>query len=261
MAPHHSFSDLDQIELAGLRVNCLVGIYPYERIHKQSLVVDLVMELDTRGSGRTLNLSQTVDYAAIENEIRFILEECRFPLLETAADVICAYLLAPPQACQRRAQIQRCKVRLAKPQAFAHDGAPCPALTIWRSAAEYGHSISASSASSSSLSLFRSANLMVEIWTLTSGGQVSLASDRFLEPWRCALLPLASGLSMKPGNRHLPSHRSHQTLTTHKALENSLDHDVACLAVTVCEGAQKHAEPPVGATLFPHGASAILQSN
>lgn len=90
------------------------------------------MWLDTERAARTERLRYTIHYGRIADEVRFLLSSCRFRMLETAADVLCRYLLSDPASGERRAAIDRVRIRLTKPAALA--GAAIPSLEIERRA-------------------------------------------------------------------------------------------------------------------------------
>ena len=121
---------LDFIELQDIRVDCVVGIYPRERTTPQPLRLDVAMGLDTEKAGRREMLSASVNYADIAAQLRFLLQNCRFRMLETAAHALACYLLAPPALGERRAQLQRVRIRLEKPEVLS--GIAVPSLTIER---------------------------------------------------------------------------------------------------------------------------------
>jgi len=121
----------DVVRLRGLRVDCIVGVYPHERDTPQPLVVDADMWTDTESAATTERLREAVDYEAIANQIAFLLTSCRFRLIETAAHVIAKTLLAPPAAGERRAAISRLRLCLEKPGAL--QGKATPSVEIERS--------------------------------------------------------------------------------------------------------------------------------
>jgi dihydroneopterin aldolase len=123
----------DTIELTGLEVDCIVGLYPHERKRAQRVHVDLALELDTRRA-TTEGIDHTVDYARLAGEIRFLLEHARFHLLETAAEALAAYILAPATKDAPHAPVDRAKVRLAKPGVV--EGAT-PTVTVERGRADF----------------------------------------------------------------------------------------------------------------------------
>lgn len=123
---------LDRVEIRGLCVDCVVGVYPSERERLQPLGLDLTLHLDTRKAASSGHLADTVDYARVAGDLRFILEHARFLLLEVAAEALCRYLLAPPAT---GAQIDEVSLTLRKPQALGGQGVA--SLSVRRSAAEY----------------------------------------------------------------------------------------------------------------------------
>ena len=121
---------LDRLSLLGLRVDCIVGVGPSERNTPQPLSLDLTLHFDSRMAAKESRLQDTVDYTHIWGEIRFLLQASRFFLLESAADAIAHYVLAPATTDWPHATIEEVSVRLSKPLALA--GAGLPALEIVR---------------------------------------------------------------------------------------------------------------------------------
>ena len=126
----------DIIRLRGLAVQCIIGVYPQERHTPQPLSIDVELRLDTR-THRQNGLRGTVDYAKVSAELRFLLESCHFLLLETAAEALCAYLLAPPTDDAPRAQVDSVRLTLEKPAALS---AAKPALIIERRVGDHLYS-------------------------------------------------------------------------------------------------------------------------
>jgi len=126
---------MDRLSLTGLRVDCIVGVYPGERNTPQPLGLDLVLHFDTRAAAYEAKLRDTVDYARLWGELRFLLQASRFLLLESAAEALARYILAPPTEDAPRARVRAVSVRLSKPQALA--GAGLPALEIERAADDF----------------------------------------------------------------------------------------------------------------------------
>lgn len=127
-------SRTDLIDIRGLHVECVVGVYPHERDVPQPLELDVSLELDTEWAGESERLRRTVDYAAVASQLAFLLQSSRFFLLETAAHALSRFLLAPPALGEERARIQAATVRLTKPRALGGNGVP--SLTIHREASD-----------------------------------------------------------------------------------------------------------------------------
>jgi len=122
----------DWIRIAGIEVDCVVGIYPHERDAPQLLRLDAELCLDTELAARRERVPLSVDYAAVRAQLAFLLQNSRFRMLETAAHALCRYLLAPPAPGERRAQLSRARVRLTKPTALG--GRAVASLEIEREA-------------------------------------------------------------------------------------------------------------------------------
>lgn len=125
---------LDVIAVTGMTVDCIVGVYGQERVTPQPLELQASLYLDTRPAASGAGLQGTVDYARLTGELRFLLESCRFRMLETAAEALIRYILAPPTEDSPRAQVQAATVRLAKPQAM--EGEARASVQIHRRASE-----------------------------------------------------------------------------------------------------------------------------
>jgi dihydroneopterin aldolase len=123
-------SAVDVIGLRDIEVQCVVGVYPRERQVAQPLRLDVEMLLDTETAARKESLSASVNYAEIAAQLRFLLQSCQFRMLETAAHALACYLLAPPALGERRAQIERVRIRLEKPLVL--EGIAIPSLSIER---------------------------------------------------------------------------------------------------------------------------------
>lgn len=126
---------LDKLTLTGMRVDCIVGVFANERQTPQPVELSLALYLDTRAAATHSRIRETIDYARLAGELRFLLVASRFMLLESAAEAVAAYVLAPPSVDVPRPQVQRVEVKLMKPQALA--GAGIPAIEIVREPKDY----------------------------------------------------------------------------------------------------------------------------
>jgi FolB domain-containing protein len=130
---------LDVIELHQLPVQCIVGVYPAERGTPQPLNLDVALYLDTRKAATAGSLRDTVDYARLSGELRFLLETADFRMLETAAEALCRYILAPPTEDSARAPVRAVTLRLFKPEALGRAG--LASLQVHRTADEYHYTV------------------------------------------------------------------------------------------------------------------------
>ena len=100
------------LELNGIDVDCIIGELPDERIRKQSLSVDVALEIDD-ASAESDDLRDTVDYAALAKSIRkaLVAAECR--MIERAAKV--AY-----DVCVADTKVRSASVKVTKAGAVPH---------------------------------------------------------------------------------------------------------------------------------------------
>ncbi|MEZ4288200.1 MAG: dihydroneopterin aldolase [Polyangiales bacterium] len=122
---------MDVLRINDLMVDCVVGVYPHERHASQPLRVDIAMHLNTERAATEETVRYTAHYAHVAAHVVFLLRSCRFRLLETAAQVLAKYLLAPPAPDEEGAQIEKVTIRLTKPGALR--GFATPSLEIERS--------------------------------------------------------------------------------------------------------------------------------
>jgi dihydroneopterin aldolase len=126
---------LDQLSLKGMRFDCIVGLFDFERNTPQPVELDVTLHLDTRAAAHQGRLAHTVDYARLLGELRFILTAGRFRLLESAAEAVAAWILAPPSQDVPRPQVEEVDVRLSKLVALS--GAAVPTLEIRRTRGDF----------------------------------------------------------------------------------------------------------------------------
>lgn len=83
----------DRILLVGLSFYGYHGVRPEERSVGQRFLVDLELELDLRRAGGSDDLADTVDYAAVGQVVREVVEGPPRCLLEAVAEAVAARLL------------------------------------------------------------------------------------------------------------------------------------------------------------------------
>jgi dihydroneopterin aldolase len=116
-----------------MTVDCILGELPEERIKAQRIVVDVELAFDATPAAHSADLARTIDYARLEKELRFILTEARFRLVESAALALAQWLLLPPLGVEPTAT--RVRVTLAKPAALG--GGAIPSIVVDRSTADF----------------------------------------------------------------------------------------------------------------------------
>ncbi len=126
---------LDRLSLRGMRFDCIVGLFDFERNTPQPVELAVTLHFDTREAAHHGKLVQTVDYSRLLGELRFILTASRFRLLESAAEAVAAWVLASPSADVPKPQVEEVDVCLSKLVALS--GAAVPTLEIHRVRADF----------------------------------------------------------------------------------------------------------------------------
>ena len=84
---------MDEVILKGLRFEGRHGVSTAERAAPQPFEVDLILGLDLRPAGMTDSLDKTVDYSLAYQEVRHIVEEESYKLLEALGERIAERVL------------------------------------------------------------------------------------------------------------------------------------------------------------------------
>ena len=99
---------MDRISVRGLRVFGRHGVLPHEREVGQVFVIDLDLVVDLTAAGRSDDLGQTVDYAALTGRVVELVASRPRTLLEAVAEDVARLALED-------ALVQQVRVRVAKP--------------------------------------------------------------------------------------------------------------------------------------------------
>ncbi len=101
---------MDRVALRGLRARGHHGVFPKEREEGQTFIVDLVLSLDTRPAAVGDDLSKTVHYGVVAEEIVAVVEGEPVALIETLAERIA-------QQCLKHDCVEEVEVVVHKPDA------------------------------------------------------------------------------------------------------------------------------------------------
>lgn len=84
---------MDTVFIEGLTVDCVIGIYDWERRVRQPLVLDLEMGFDNTVPAATDAIGDTLDYKAISRRLVEYVSASEFGLVETLAERCAALVL------------------------------------------------------------------------------------------------------------------------------------------------------------------------
>lgn len=79
---------MDKIFLSSLTVECVVGIWEWERRVKQTVIIDLEMAADVRKAAATDRIEDTLDYKRVAKRLLAFVGESQFHLVETLTERI-----------------------------------------------------------------------------------------------------------------------------------------------------------------------------
>ena len=74
---------MDKIFLSALTVECIVGIWEWERRVKQTVIIDLEMAADIRRAAASDRIEDTIDYKKVAKRLLAFVGESQFKLVET----------------------------------------------------------------------------------------------------------------------------------------------------------------------------------
>jgi 7,8-dihydroneopterin aldolase/epimerase/oxygenase len=117
---------LDQLALRGLRAFGRHGVFEHERRDGQEFVVDALLGVDTEAAGRADDLSLTVDYGHLSQQLVDAVGSRPVDLIETLAQRLADLCLAQPL-------VQWVELTVHKPQAPIEVPFDDVTLTIHRS--------------------------------------------------------------------------------------------------------------------------------
>ena len=96
----------------GLRVECVVGVYPHEREHPQPIVIDIELDNDFAAASSSDAVGDAVDYDRVVAGVTELVQRRQFRLIETMAEETAALLL------ERHASVTTVRVEIRKPNAI-----------------------------------------------------------------------------------------------------------------------------------------------
>jgi dihydroneopterin aldolase len=102
----------DSIQLQGITVVTYIGVYDWEQKVMQPVVLDLEMTIDAAKAAVDDNLSATVDYQALADQVCTFVGTGRFKLIESLAEKVADFIL-------QMGVTGGVKVKVTKPGALA----------------------------------------------------------------------------------------------------------------------------------------------
>lgn len=79
---------MDKIFLTQLSIECIVGIWEWERRVKQTVVIDVEMAADIRKAAASDSIEDTIDYKRVAKRLIAFVGESQYQLVETLTEQI-----------------------------------------------------------------------------------------------------------------------------------------------------------------------------
>jgi dihydroneopterin aldolase len=76
------------IGFENFQVDCIIGIYPEERLEKQTIFVDLKVEVDISNCIHSDNINEAIDYVKLTHLCKDLAQAHQFNLMETYASQV-----------------------------------------------------------------------------------------------------------------------------------------------------------------------------
>lgn len=106
---------MDAIYIRDLCLPCVIGVNDWERRIRQTITLDIDLEVDLSRAGHTDNLASTVDYKALRDRIEHVVISSSYHLLEALAERIA-------QVCLEDERVRAVHLSVGKPGALRGAG-------------------------------------------------------------------------------------------------------------------------------------------
>ena len=76
---------MDIIELKAIQLKAKIGVYAWEKLHPQTLIIDLAYAVPATSAADSDSLQQTIDYDQVIAHLKDFVSQQHFALIETLA--------------------------------------------------------------------------------------------------------------------------------------------------------------------------------
>ena len=98
---------MDKVFIEALEIECVIGIYDWERKIRQPVVLDIEMAFDNRIPAASDNIEHTLDYKAISKRLIQFVGESDFGLVEKLAEQCCTIILEEFKVAQVKLKLSK----------------------------------------------------------------------------------------------------------------------------------------------------------
>ena len=84
---------MDKVFIEALEIECVIGIYDWERKIRQPLQFDIEMDFDNRKPAASDDIADTLDYKAVSKRLIDFVSQSSYGLVEALAEECCRIIL------------------------------------------------------------------------------------------------------------------------------------------------------------------------
>jgi dihydroneopterin aldolase len=90
----------DKVFIKNLVLSCKVGVTQEERAKKQNVTVDIEILCDLSQAGKTDDITKSINYAQVQEQVTTAVKDGEFKLLEKLAQTVASLILKDSLAAQ-----------------------------------------------------------------------------------------------------------------------------------------------------------------
>ncbi len=79
---------MDIVYLHGLKIDCVIGVWDWERKIRQTVIIDLDMAADVGRAAASDDIGDTLDYKAVAKRLMDVVGKSEYHLVETLAEKV-----------------------------------------------------------------------------------------------------------------------------------------------------------------------------
>ena len=98
----------DTIIINNLHIETIIGLYPWEREVRQTLLVDLKLSTDIKNAAANDDLKHTINYEAVCQHTKSLAQNNQYKLIETLAENIATMILSDFGATAVGVTVKKC---------------------------------------------------------------------------------------------------------------------------------------------------------
>lgn len=98
---------MDRVFIRNLTTETIIGIYDFERVQKQPIIVTLDMAWDNRKPANTEDITDALDYEKISNSVKSLIENSSYQLVETLTEAIAKHVITTYGTAELTIELQK----------------------------------------------------------------------------------------------------------------------------------------------------------